>query len=1197
MNAAGLTAAYLWKGIRPLARAAAMAVLLVCVALAQTDRGSITGTVSDPAHASIPDATVVARHIETGTTYDTRTTSTGNYTLPSLPPGTYEITVEANGFSKHIGTGTDVSVAQVTRVDVELKVGAVTESVTVEATAPMLKTESSEQSYNIANETIVNLPMAVSGGTRSALNTIILSPGVAGTSGSGGRVNGETGNTMRVLVDGQDTTNSNAGGGTPPPVEMVQEFSLQTSNFAAEYGQVQGGMITVASKSGTNQLHGSLWEYLTNNALDANKPFVNTVPLDHKHNFGATLNGPVWIPKIYDGHNRTFFFLNYEEGKNSISNPGTLTTTPSLAYRQGDLSGALTGRKLNGTDALGNPYYENTVYDPKTYQVVNGVGVNTPFPGNVIPFSRIDPVALKIQAFLPLPINSGIINNWIQDPIYRTFNDVWAIKVDHSISPDMKLSFYSQYSWNYGPNNVDALPVPITAIRPAHGHTLTDRLTFDYTIRPTMLLHLGIGLFRNYNPDSSPTSVLDYNAVQGIGFVGSATAATGGGFPRLNGLSSSDGGGIGFNSGAIGPSNANLYYYTKPTYTASNTYIRGNHTYKIGADLRQESWTDRNSRQAQGVLNFTAIESGDASTNGQSLGGGSVGLPYASFLLGAINNATVNSPQDPQWRGNRWGMYLQDSWKVTNRLTLDYGIRWDEENEGHEIHERNSMFGPTIPNPSAGGLLGGEVYEGYGPGRCNCQFARPYDFAIGPRFGFAYQIDPKTVIRGGWGVVYANLATFSYFTNAAILGVGVNQLAFTSGTYGLPGATLSGGLQYNPAALHTVTLDPGVRPDPGQVDSPNYYMDPNSNRPGRIHTFSVNLQRQIARDLAVEAAYVGNRGSWETGATGLESLNAISAADLAAHGLTLGNPTSDSILTSLIGSATAKAAGFTLPYPGFPTNQTVAQSIRPYPQFSSALNPMWAPLGKNWYDSLQSKVTKRYGYGLTAQAAFTFSKELATGQAVNDVFNQPNQKSLVSSSQPFLFVLSFQYELMHELPRLTSNKLALHVLGNWRLSGLFRYGSGLPIPVPASLSNMNSLVFQSTRMNRVAGQPLYLVNLNCGCINPYSQLVLNPKAWTDVPNGTWGVSAPFYNDYRYARTPSEQLSLARTFRPREKVTLEVRGEFFNVFNRLLYPNPTASNPLASTTTNALGYTGGFGYINPTTVSGERTGQLVFRIAY
>ena len=187
---------------------------------------------------------------------------------------------------------------------------------------------------------------------------------------------------------------------------------------------------------------------------------------------------------------------------------------------------------------------------------------------------------------------------------------------------------------------------------------------------------------------------------------------------------------------------------------------------------------------------------------------------------------------------------------------------------------------------------------------------------------------------------------------------------------------------------------------------------------------------------------------------------------------------------------------------------------------------------------------------------------------------------------------------MHELSRLTTNKLATGVLGNWRVSGILRYASGTPIPVPASQGNLNSLVFQGTRMNRVAGQPLYLVNLNCGCIDPNKQLVLNPKAWQDVPNGQWGVSAPYYNDFRYARTPSEQLSLARTFRVRERASLEVRAEFFNVFNRLIYPNPSASNPLQSTTVNAQGvYTGGFGYINASTVGGERTGQLVARIQF
>jgi len=351
------------------------------------------------------------------------------------------------------------------------------------------------------------------------------------------------------------------------------------------------------------------------------------------------------------------------------------------------------------------------------------------------------------------------------------------------------------------------------------------------------------------------------------------------------------------------------------------------------------------------------------------------------------------------------------------------------------------------------------------------------------------------------------------------------------------------------------------------------------------------------KDLVVEAAYVANRAAWIIGATSLVNLNATPISTLTAHGLSLSNPADIALLTSTLSSPTAASRGFGVPYAGYPTSQTVAQSLRPYPQFTGAINPMWAPLGNSWYDSLQAKVTKRSSYGLTGTAAFTYSEELATGQAVNDVYNRPNQKSLVSSSQPFLFVVAFTYDLYDWVPLVTSNKFADRVWKGWKLGGIMRYSSGLPIAVPSSLNNMNSLVFQSTRMNRVAGQPLFIKNLNCHCIDPTKDLVLNPKAWADVPNGQWGYSAPYYNDYRTQRQPSENLNLARIWK-REKFNVEFRAEFYNVFNRLQLPSPSSSNPLATTTYNSAGVlTGGFGYINGSSVGGMRNGQAVIRVKF
>jgi Carboxypeptidase regulatory-like domain len=1175
----------------------ALFFLLAGIAAAQTDHGTITGTVTDPARAVVPNAVVSAKNSETGAAFQTVATATGNFTVPSLPAGTYEVTVSAPGFRKFIGQGVRVQVAQVQRLDVTLEVGATTESITVEGAAPQLKSESVEQSINVSGNRINSLPLNFGGGggnigaIRAPLTFMILSPGVSG-SGTTGRVNGEAANTFRVFVDGQDTTNNNDGTSTSgqPSVEMIEEFSLQTSNFSAEFGQVGGGMFTFATRSGTNQIHGSLYEYFNNEALDAARPFVNTKPISRKHDFGGSLSGPIWVPKVYNGRNRTFFFINWEEFRNDIAALGSLNTVPTMAFRGGDFSSVLTGRTLNGTDPLGRPILENVIYDPKTNQTINGRVVRNPFPGNIIPPSDFDPVALKIQALIPRPDFAGNINNWNQAPKYNKITATPAIKIDHSITSTQKLSFYLNKNWSHTvANGQDGLPIPLTAYRDQRTYTYTTRLNYDASITPRLLVHVGGGFVRFLNPDSSPDSVLNYDAAGLLGFKGSATAATGGGFPRIAGLTSSQGGMFG-----MGPTNANHYWYDKLTIPLTVTYIRNNHSYKIGGEYRLESWTDRNTRGASGVLNFSANETGLPSTQGQNLGGGGVGFPYASFLLGLVDNATVNAPQDPQWRNSRWGLFLQDTWKISRKLTLDYGLRWDLLDQGHEIWNRNSMFGPNVPNPSAGGLLGGMVYEGYGSGRCNCRFIPRYPYAIGPRLGAAYQLDRKTVLRGGWGVVYANLATYQYFTNSAILGVGIEQLSFTAPSFGEPGVILRNGLIYNSADLYRVSLDPGARPSPGQVNSPNYYLDPNAGRPGRIHQWNLSLQRELTKNLVLEAAYVGNRGAWLTGATGLVSLNAISDQRLAAFGLSRTNAADQQLLTSRIDSPLAASRGFKLPYASFPGGQTVAQSLRPYPQFSSSLTPMWAPLGNNWYDSLQVKGTKRYSHGLDFTAAFTWAKELATGQGVNDTFNRPNQKSLVSTSQPFLLSIGFNYEFQ----KMTDSKIVRNAIGGWTLGGVLRYTSGMPIPVPGSTSSLNSLVFQSTRMNRVSGQPLFVKDLNCHCIDPNKDFVLNPNAWADVPQGQWGFSAPYYNDYRYARQPSEQLSLGRIFRVAEKFRLQVRGEFFNVLNRVVMPNPSAGNPLQTQLRNAAGVpTSGFGRIDASTVSGQRNGQIVARVEW
>jgi hypothetical protein len=1186
-------------------------------ALAQSDRGTLTGAITDPQGAVIPNAKLTAIHGETGAEYGTVSTATGNYTIAQLPPGGYSLTVDAAGFKKYEQKNIVIQSAQTERLDIAMQVGSSSETVTITAEAPLLKTENAEQSANITAERMNDLPLNFAGlGTGNVRDPYVfinLAPGsqftVSGISFIL-RVNGAPANSETIRVEGQEADNTLQPGSphqTQVSVEALQEVSVQTSNFAAEYGQVSGGMFNFTSRGGTNQFHGSLYDYFTNEDLNAGISFTNSGhghlvrPPTHKNDFGGSVGGPVRIPKIYDGRNRTFFFFNWESYIQRQTVVGGTATVPTPALRNGDFSSILTGQMITVTDPTGKSISipANTVFDPATQTTVNGQNSRTPFPGNIIPTSRISPTAMKIQALFPAAQTPGNTNNWVN--MYANPRTQWipSVKVDHNFSENFKMSFFWSYYNDNHFSGQDGFSGAITATRMIPIRSATIRLNSDYTISPSLLLHVGVGEVLYHNPDKGIPDAVDYDAPGQLGLVGGLINQDGKtGFPRMGGLSSSYGG----LSSSIGPTN-NAYYRTdKPTAVSSLTWVRDRHTYKTGIEWRKDIYTNFAENSGFGSFNFSGNETSQPYLNGQNLSGASEGFPYASFLLGLVDNASVASPQDPQFRKVSVGVFVQDNWKITRKLTLDYGLRWDWQQAPHEIHGTFSMFAPSIPNPSAGGLLGATVYAGTGTGRCGCDFTPPYMYAIGPRIGAAYQINSKTVIRAGWGFTYGSTAADNFIGNNSIIGLGSNSYSMSSQSFGQPATTLAQGLVYNPSVLYAVNPIPGLKPTAGQLDAPPSLLDPNGARPPRINQWNVSLQRAITPNLLVEAAYVGNRGVWEQ-ANVLDNFNSITPARLASFGLNVNSATDQALLSKTFASGLPQARGFQIPYAGFPTGQTLEQALRPYPQFSSSLTPTWAPLGNSWYDALQVKATQRLWRGLSGSIAFTWQKELAlgatvqdgSGGAINDANNRQVNKDISSYSQPLVFVPAFNYEL----PAFGTRKWEQTLVKGWTIGGIFRYSSGLPIQVPTANNSLSSVLEQGTFVNRVPGVPLFTKDPNCHCIDPNQDFVLNPAAWAQPAAGQFGTAAAFYNDYRWARRPDEQASLGRIFRLREKMSLQIRAEFFNIFNRTFLNTPTSGNAQAIQVRNSAGVpTSGFGFISAGSVAAaNRTGQLVGRIQW
>ncbi len=1176
---------------------------------AQSDRGTMTGAVSDVTGAVIPGVSIVATNVETSARYETVTTETGNYTLAQLPAGTYQLSAELPGFKRYVRQGITVLVAQTLRLDISLEIGSNTESVTVTEAAPLLKTESSEVAHNVTAEFLNNIPILGIGrgaagatGIRTPYSVMNIVPGATWLPDQTVRVNGMEGNSSALRVEGQDATATISLGQvaqTQPSVEATQEVAIQTSNYAAEFGQAGSGLFNVTMRSGTNQYHGSAYDYFVNEALNAGWPFTDdgnghlSRSRERRNDYGFTLGGPVRT-KFYDGRNRTFFFFNFEQFRETTINNFPITV-PTLAYRNGDFREALTGRSL-GTDGLQRPLFENTIYDPTTERIVNGVRYRDPYPDNIIPRDKLDPVALKVQEYIPLPNRPGLTNNFVPNALNPRTTQIPSVKIDHSISARLKLSGYWSRTQTDTPNNT-GFDYPISVNVGSHVISDTIRISSDYTVNPTTLLHLGAG----YLHINSDPQVPRFDNAK-IGFKGTNADL----FPYFSVLSVAQGGMANFGP----PSDFRIQNF-KPTGNASLNLVRNNHTYKVGAELIVNGYPSFSETYSSGNMLYSPNQTGLPALEGVALPA-SVGFNYASFLIGAPNSGYDSVPARMRTGNHSWAFFVQDNWKVSRKLTLDYGLRYDFQTYLKEHSGYMFNVSPTAPNPTAGGLPGGIIFEGYGEGKCNCAFAKNYPWALGPRLGIAYQVTPKTVLRIGGGIMYAK--TNNDASKASNFG---STKPFNAPEYGTPPFTLRGGMPYQ---IKFPDFDPGQQPLPGTIGNPTNMVDPNAGRPARIWQWSIGLQREISHNLVAEAAYIGNRGVWWAAQTlSPYASNAIPPWKLAALGLSLDNPDDRRLLTSSISSAYAAQRGFNkLPYPGFPPGLTVAQSLRPFPEYTGIVQT-WNPLGNTWYDALQTKVTKRLSHGLDFVVTYTYSKTLSLGAEennnygsvvnpiINDVFNRPANKTLSGLDQPHSLIIAGTYRPPTLLAGASGfvSKLLSWVERDWQIGAVMRYASGFPFRVPASTTNLSSLIFQGTLVERIPGVPLFTttwvdkkgkthtneeLDINCGCFDPRRTFVLNPNAWRNPPDGHFSTSNSHYGDYRQQRRPNESMSIARSFRFKERASLTIRAEFTNIFNRIGINVPTQTGPFSTPTVDKVtGFTtGGFGYISPAAVGGSNT---------
>ncbi len=1177
--------------------AALILLVILCdanLAVAQTNRGSLTGTVTDPTGAGVGNATVTATESATGTNYSTITSDTGSYNFPQVLVGTYQTTVTAANFKTAQRTGIVVQINTPTVLNIQLQLGQQAETVTVEANAPSVESTSSDIGAVVTPRQVQQLPLSLGGvgAFRSPEAFEFLLPGVVGP-GTANNANGiyiqKTSGGQNfgddVLLDGSTAArpdNNSTFDETAPSVDALQEFRVETATPPAQYGRTTGGIRSFTTHSGTNAFHGSAFDIFRNTVLDANTYFnrlgldtcapgnatcqsLYGTPKDIKNDYGLTFAGPVF-------KNKTFFFFTWEQLRWPRSSTVT-SSLPTAAERGGNFGAILTGSQIGTNPCTGAPVFGGQIFDPRsTSATASGTNCRTaPYAGNTIPTSQLDPIAVKALSYLPPPNLGGLQNNFNYRQSFPTTNTTYTVRIDQNFGNSDKIfASYDSRQNTLLTGGSPALPAPLDPNTWNQDFvTHYGRFGWDHTLSPSLLNHLNLGFDRWNSGNFSAAASAGVNWPTQLGL----RNVNGLPFPQFN---------VGSGFPSLGQQRADDTISNLADVSDIFVWAKGRHTLGFGGNYRWIQLNNLTQDSNSGFFNFSNAET----AAGPGVLASQGGYSFASFLLGQVDNAGLTTfAHYPRFTQNYYALFVQDDFRVNQHLTLNLGLRWSVEVPRTEAQNYTSSFDPFLPNPGAGGRLGALLFASNCNG-CNTAWAKTFYDNLGPRIGFAYSPgnSGKTAVRGAYSIFYGPLF-YSDFGNSMNAGYTASPNPISTNGFN-PAFTLAGGFPAYPSAPN---LNPAIRNNQS-VD----YITPGFGKPPMIQSWSFQVQQQIATDLILSVGYVGNKTQNLRSAAAVGSYNNFPLQDLALGANLLG---------ANVGSPAATAAGISSPYTGF--TGAVGNALRQYPQFQRFNTDCCLENdGMSTFEALEIMVQRRFHNGLNVQASYTWSKTIsdadsllpgsnAGGGLYQNPYNLHQEKSISSQDIPQNFVLSFIYELPFGKGKAFLNHgVTGAILGSWQIGSILRYESGQPLPFycATGVPGWDNCF----RFNPVPGQSVYNSAINQPGFNPLNMPYLNnsyfvdpnqnpnaPMVFGQLPRVTGNRMQPFYN---------EDVNLAKRFNFTETVSLEIRADAFNIANRHIFAEPYNLGPQPNNVSTNFGFVNG-------TIDSPRAVQLQMSLRF